>query len=377
MKMLKKLSLLLFGLVSCFALVDNANAAETKEVCEDYTNYHFLSTISEATEHNKNISATGGWVTKFQTTGPELAIDGLNVSTDTENAPKVSSVCLVRNMSDTSPCENFSGNYEKMTLNDYYTYYLQTLNNGTLHTYVDPNSTSTNKVTKSYIYSDANDKTTRYISHGKWYSINESTGTLTEVDESADLSDISVNKMVNASALPYKLSIMYDSSIDIINNPITIVVGRTITEAYSNNNLTSFKLLWPQNNANEETDVILSPALYKIEYKVCKNETVYDATIKYVDAETNKEVADTWTKGSLIDGYSDKITSPTIKNCTPNKDVVDVSINASDFNAVVKYTCVTENPKTGSIFIAGIVVLMFASLGYMIYYSRYKNVDEV
>lgn len=377
MKIFKKSKLLLFGLLINGLLINNINAdtGTQKEICEPYTNYYFLSTILTAETHEKAITGNG-WITTFHNTIPNLTIEEeLNVNTKKTPTTTISTVCLVRDINDKSPCANLPSNTEVMTLNDYYTKYLQASKNGNKVTYTNIYSTKENKETYSYIYVDNNNKNTRFITHSNWAEISEN-GTIIEHENGADLKEISAADMTKAAALPNRVSINFTDSqgpTNIINNPTQITVGRTVTSDF-NSNLTPFKMVWPKTTEN---DIILSPALYKIEYEVCETKTVYTAIIDYIYADTKEPIPtlDRYYKTDLVSGDGEDVPSPEVDGCTRNKPTVNYKITNDNFVTTVEYTCETS-PGTGSSFVVVIVVIAAISLGCIIYFihrNKKKN----
>ena len=111
--------------------------------------------------------------------------------------------------------------------------------------------------------------------------------------------------------------------------------------------------------------------VYKVTYTSC----TYKAQIDYVYTD-GSEAAPSHNEDELEAGYTNKVTSPTIENCTPDKKEVTISIDKDkpkDFYEKVVYTCkIDEEPKnngpTGDALIYVAWIIGIAALGYSVYY---------
>ena len=110
----------------------------------------------------------------------------------------------------------------------------------------------------------------------------------------------------------------------------------------------------------------------------------YKAEIDYINKDTNKEVHEPYKKDDLSNGDKDSVDSPKVDGCTlvdKNDSTVDYTIDNTDYQKTVYYTCKAEspavNPKTGNalIFVAWVVGL--GSLGYSIYWFKKNKKEEV
>ena len=110
----------------------------------------------------------------------------------------------------------------------------------------------------------------------------------------------------------------------------------------------------------------------------------YKANIQYINKDTNEKVSNDYNKTDLKDGYSEKVNSPTLDNCTlvnADEDVVNVLIEGKDFNKIVYYTCSVEpdepNKPTGDILIAIVWGVGIAALGYSAYYFNKMRKENI
>ncbi len=153
-----------------------------------------------------------------------------------------------------------------------------------------------------------------------------------------------------------------------------------------------FDLKW----SNGTYPSLVTPALAYVEYQAnCTDveepkpdkpviDPTYNANIQYINKDTNEKVSNDYNKTDLKDGYNEKVTSPTLDNCTlvnADEDVVNVLIEGKDFNKIVYYTCSVEpdepNKPTGDILIAVVWGVGIAALGYSAYYFNKMRKENI
>lgn len=352
MKAWKKFNLLLLGMLTAFIFIGDANAAQG--ACSTHKNYYFFIEIEHANTFEKGVADNKVWSMENQTYFPRLeAASGQTIDIVDEGI-----VCLKRSDNDTESCASSKAS-ETWTLEKFYNGYKSARKSSDVVEF-----TANGTLSESHIYTTGN---TKYLTHSTWAKIEN--GSVVPVTGGVNLSNESTSAMANASALPFELNIIRDTS---IKDNITTNIQRKINLAKYNSNITAFDVAWSE-GADPQPSIV-SPALYFIEYEVCNSD--YTATIKYIDAETKKEVANSWTKSGLSNGHSETVTSPTVANCVPNKKSVNVSINNKDFFTEVEYTCEIKNPQTGGILIAGIVIVALVSLGFALYYFKFRKKEE-
>lgn len=142
-------------------------------------------------------------------------------------------------------------------------------------------------------------------------------------------------------------------------------------------NIEPLGVIWYGKYNDEMVNTYVSPVLYKVTYEVC-DEPTYNATIDYLDKDTNDKVADSYVDANLEDGYTLEKDSPEVKNCTPDKEKVTIKIDGKDFKDVVYYTCKKEdNPETGNILIFIAWAVGLGALGYSVYWFKKNKKEEV
>lgn len=220
----------------------------------------------------------------------------------------------------------------------------------------------------------------RYIKHGKWNAEGEEETEIGFTLES--LFKSSIDSLVKASVIPTgKLEKLEGTGTKIISTPnengefYQIQIERTSTLS----DIEGLEAV-PATLANgEEQNVLIAPAVYYREYEYCEEkyevEILYEAQIDYVYTD-GSEAAPSYNEKFLENGYTNKVTSPTIENCTPDKKEVTISIDKDkpkDFYEKVVYTCkIDEEPKnngqTGDTLIYVAWAIGIAALGYSVYY---------
>lgn len=356
--------LLMFGLT-------NTVHAEKANVCTTYNNYYLFNEINTKTHIEGKISDNNNsWTTRNATYFPSIPE---NAEAPKNNEAIISRrVCLKKG--DLVDGNNSICKDNTWTLEKFYEKELFIVNNPTT-----VNDLKINEGITSYSYrseegtdADGKKEITTYYKHGRWFVAEENDNLIEEGGGSVKYIDTYKNDLsvlVNGSILPETTLTMTDATV----SPIKGVVARKFT---SLDGLTAFKVDW---NGSEKESV-LSPALYQIKYTLCEEKDVYKAQIDYVYTD-GSEAAPSHNEDELEAGYTNKVTSPTIKNCTPDKKDVTISIdkdNPKDFHEKVIYTCKTDNeadnPTTGSALIFVAWVVGIGALGYSVYYfSKLKK----
>ncbi|MGM9876126.1 MAG: hypothetical protein ACI310_02735 [Bacilli bacterium] len=214
----------------------------------------------------------------------------------------------------------------------------------------------------------------RYIKHGKWNA--EGKEETENVFTLESLFKSSIDELVSASVIPTgDLEKLEGTGTKIISTKnengefYEIQIERTTVPE----DIVGLKKdLKAALTNGEEQKVLIAPAVYYREYEYCKE--TYKAQIDYVYID-GSEAAPSHNEDELEAGYTHEVTSPTIENCTPDKEEVTISIdkdNPKDFYEKVIYTCQTENkeenPKTGSALIFVAWIIGVAAIGYSVYY---------
>lgn len=218
-------------------------------------------------------------------------------------------------------------------------------------------------------------------------------------ETSITLMNIDNNRLLLASIMPDSTSIKLSFSADLsttdgqvtrtINEDDVLEDGKLIPDP--------FDLKW----SNGTFPSLVTPALAYVEYQGDCTEIedpdppiedpdppiedpTYKANIQYINKDTNEKVSNDYNKTDLKDGYSEKVNSPTLDNCTlvnADEDVVNVLIEGKDFNKIVYYTCSVEpdepNKPTGDILIAIVWGVGIAALGYSAYYFNKMRKENI
>lgn len=361
-ELLKRIGLLSISTLAVISFVTQAKAAEENKVCQEvkYTNYYFFSEIYTETKLNEIInSGTERYHGTFFPALPENII---------KESIEESKVCLTSDDNDMSCIKN------EFDLDKFYTKYkaiLTSTNNPTTVKFTIKDDNLTNKEGSSTYITEG--KISYYL-HGTWYATDETgkiTGDSTKV---VRYDSIENSELKTGAIIPDTTTIK--PTIKEGEETIKFLITRKITAA-NKEGKTGFVL-----SSYSETDkTYLTPALYKITYKVEECTNKYNATINYLDKETKKEVHDPYKDSKLDDGYTKPVDSPEITGCTPDKETVEIKINGKDFEETVYYSCKTEtikdNPKTGSALIFTAWTVGIGALGYSAYYfSKMRKEKE-
>lgn len=318
---------------------DNVGTSDENLSCTVYTNRYFFIEINSNDIYEIRVADGAVWDRHHGTYFPALGAS---------TALNERDICLKRNADDTTTCASFDSS-DQMTLEDFYISYQKVATEGTEVTFSIPDGSGTTTA-KVYEYTGAEfsgkKSVFRDFTHGSWFNTSDE-GVVGEInDESVDLSSSQIEAMVNASALPHY--IQFSSSNE--SEFFYMTIRRQIEAAQNgNDSVTPFDVIWRE--GGNAVSSIVSPALYVITYEVCEEIPVpvkYNATIDYFYAGTEKrvefgdDVANPWTKSDLEDNYTETVTSPSLENCTFDKEQVEVKIEGKDFYDVVYYTCEEE-----------------------------------
>lgn len=376
-KLFKRRNLCLTLLIALLPIL----TVKADKICNTYKNYYFFIEINEATGDTAPYidKIEQGWKREHRTYFPALSINKSAIN-------KEGIICLKRDENDTESCTSDIAHIDTMTLNEFYTLYVDALNKGQKLQFKINNTEDTTS-SRLYTVTASDNVINNYYTHGKWYII--SNNTVEEGGESVDLSSSNVNDMTKASLMPDLLEItisLNDSFESLSSN-----VHRTIKNNKGNDAISTFDVAWKVGSTPKTS--VLSPALYYIEYQTCEDK--YNATITYyleddegtkteITKENNLQFDDGNTspyyKTQLSDGYTEEVESPALKNCTPDKKNVSVKIEGKDFYDEVVYSCknetIIDNPNTGKalIYIAWIIGL--GALGYSVYYFTKLKKDK-
>lgn len=246
---------------------------------------------------------------------------------------------------------------------------------------------------KEYIENRTGNHIVKYNIHGKWFEDGKATtgsGFLSLIGVSGGASTLATNSIIPTSTT-IEMGTVIGS-----DNVLSATIRRTISSSDLDGVGDGFAVSSGDYTA---TNAILTPGYYKLTYNApCDDLTpkTYNATITYYynDSDgkpTDEKVkfdnneANPYTESGIKDGESRSITSPTLtKNeykCTPDKAKVDFTINGSDYNGKVYYTCKyttnIDKEKYGGLQVGIIVAIAIAALGYVVYYFAFKKNNKV
>lgn len=342
---LKRVGLASLTIISAVSLSNTVNAAQA---CKTHKNYYFFNDMSVYSTLSKGFDSQESVIHKGTAYFPALE-KGAKIIED-----QTGKICLKKGDKIDGDCLT---NITSWSLDELYQNSNSYFNGGTDIT-LDINGTQS----KYKIYTEEKDDVINtYLSHNTWF----------KSEQEGDLGGGGVNyysidkKTLNdGSFLPSSTTIKRESK----ENYFAVSLTRTIKKE-DLQDIKPFDLIW--HTGEEITKTVLAPAVYLITYETCEDK--YKETITYYCKDGNKTTKceldpNPYTKDNLEDGYTEKVKSPEIKNCTPDKKEVDVLIKGADFSEDVYYSCTVDNPKTGSalIYIAWAVGL--GALGYSIYY---------
>lgn len=360
-KLLKRISLIS---LSIFTLMSWTSQVQAKSECVEHTNYYFLQ---------------GMWY--------ESKFDYYNNEIDHPNKDEafVNTIYLPSLEYDFNQIQNV----KESTINpktaaeidDYYDSFKKFFKKGESEEKTYTHQIDSKNQTEKYKYYESEDGTKHYYYHTTFYTDeNQKDEPTVECVEGCTLDD--VKKAALRLYGEPKVTRETDWGVDKIS----------ITRKFANSNnapavksevyegITPLKVKWYNIegiDSSEALNTYVSPVLYKITYEVCDKPT-YNATIDYLNKDTNDKVADSHVDAYLEDGYTKEITSPEVKNCTPDKEKVTIKIEGEDFKEVVYYTCKEEtNPETGNVLIFIAWTVGLGALGYSIYWFKKNKQEEV
>lgn len=344
----------------CLTILFNlgVNKVSAEQQCITYRDYYFFNQVGVAEGYlSKTYPSTRTYITTFN--------------------PKIDSSADFSTFSDTVTVHlnKIGKNTDtEMYIEDFFRLFkkaIQSRNNNEIYT---------EKQSDTLIY--------RYIAHEG--VINEEGLAVTTIT----LMNIDDTRLVFASIMPSSTEIKLTFAPDLsttdgkvtrtINKDDVIEDGELIGDP--------FDLKW----SNGTYPSLVTPALAYVEYQAnCTDveepkpgepviDPTYNANIQYINKDTNEKVSNDYNKTDLKDGYNEKVTSPTLDNCTlvnADEDVVNVLIEGKDFNKIVYYTCSVEpdepNKPTGDILIAVVWGVGIAALGYSAYYFNKMRKENI
>lgn len=349
--------------ISALAALSLAVPVKAEQSCKRYANYYFFSETNTEAYYKEKFSQSDSKKFEFVTSikSPKLPEGFSNL--------EEGKVCLT------------NGNYDESTSNveciknekwDLKTFYEKTklISKGTTENYTVDGKT----VKYTHYDEEVNGEIRRYLNHNTWY-LKEGTK-FTERTDGNDYFEITVDTLINGSIFPQTTTIGRDFGNKEYD---TYTVTRTHTESELTG-VTPFLYKWA--GENEPSNTLIAPNLYKVAYDVCEDK--FKAEIDYINKDTNEKVHEPYKKDDLSNGDKDSVDSPKVDGCTlvdKNDSTVDYTIDNTDYQKTVYYTCKAEspavNPKTGNalIFVAWVVGL--GSLGYSIYWFKKNKKEEV
>lgn len=319
---------------------------KAEKTCKDYTNYYFFSLMTRESEYGENKIA-----------GPHTAYFPLpEIPAKNEITGKsinIEQVCIT----DAPNVNNQTGCSSTMTVTDYWTRLLEVQSKGEEGTVTIKDGTI--RKYKRYITSDDNNLVSSDIWHLQW----EKNGEVFS-GEARPKGEDSL-EIRRGATIASKVS-ADESTIEEEKRYASINIKRELT---TTNGTTPIELI--QENGEDFGKGFFDIAVYKVTYTSC----TYKAQIDYVYTD-GSEAAPSHNEDELEAGYTNKVTSPTIENCTPDKKEVTISIDKDkpkDFYEKVVYTCkIDEEPKnngpTGDALIYVAWIIGIAALGYSVYY---------
>ena len=357
---MKKKILLLIGVVG-LALGVSLNITQVKadgengNNCHTVRNYYFFAEINDANHYQEKLPNSDSTYPRIHSTSFKALPSGIHLS----DISTKGQITLVKT-GDTVATTTWN-------LEDFYkAYRLAKGENG------------------HYSETLSDNTEINYFLHGAWYEENAEG----ESNNTVDVTDKSDQELAAGSIIP-STTIITMTEGDILAGR----VNRTIeysdlytTEGEYIDGITPFKHSY--STGGNEYDMLLTPALYYVEYEACEEvETPkYTATIEYRNKATNKKVADDYIDENLANGFYDSVTSPVIDNCTLDNPAVDkvheYTIDNANHEYTVYYVCtsgeeVKENKKTGDALIYIVWGIGALALGYSIYYfNKYYKKEE-
>lgn len=369
-KIYKKIGLLS---ISALAALSFSTQVKAEQVCEDveYANYYFFSGIYTDTKldeliENKSYNYNGTFFPKLT----EKAKDTVEKK-----------VCLSADEADSACLKN------DLNLNNFYALYKNILKANQEKsfsvTYTGVGGAQKTETTKVLYLTEG--KTTYYL-HDKWYTTDKDQNVTSDTSNKiVRYQSIDTADLVSGAVIPTETTFTQKDAGD---EALMINIARKFN-AGDKTGKTGFDLT----DYYADGKTFLTPALYKITYKIneCKEkeeepdepttEDKFTATIKYLDKDTEKAVADQYSEKDLSNGYKKTVDSPNVDGCKlVNEDEVQVSyvINNGNFEKIVYYSCEVDDPgKTGNVLIFVAWVVGLSALGYSVYWFKKNKPEEV
>lgn len=348
-KIYKKVGLLSISALAAFSLVVPVKAVDKpKQSCTEYTNYYFFNALNKKSYFNDKTTETSRTGIKYKAL-PKNAVN-----------KKGNKVCL-RNDSGNDKDYNKDCIDDSWTLDKFYGEKKANLNENGCEEGCDAGNNTT------------------YYGGGQWYTINDD-GSTSDLNSGQNHTTISVETLKEGTVQP-ETEIKRSEVDNKDEDEFQITRTYTIDGTKVNGNDKTFSYTWSKDTT--PSDTVLAPALYKVTYDIC-TDVKYKAEIDYINKDTKEEVHEPYKKDDLSNGDKDSVDSPKVDGCTlvdKNDSTVDYTIDNTDYQKTVYYTCKAEspavNPKTGNalIFVAWVVGL--GSLGYSIYWFKKNKKEEV
>ena len=364
-KIYKKVGLLSISVLAALSLAVPVRAGtKAEQSCKRYANYYFFSETNTEAYYNEKFSQSDSFEFITSIKSPKLP-EGAKVLDQGK-------VCLTNGNYDESTSGVECIKNEKWDLKTFYEKTKQ-IPKGTTENY-----TVDGKTVKYTHYDEkVNGEIRRYLAHDTWY-LKEGTKFTERTDGNDYFTDneITVDMLREGSIFPQTTTVGRDFG----NKEYDTY---TITRTHTKSELTGAKpFLYKWSGASEPSNTLIAPNLYKVAYEVCEDK--FKAEIDYINKDTNEKVHEPYKKDDLSNGDKDSVDSPKVDGCTlvdKNDSTVDYTIDNTDYQKTVYYTCKAEspavNPKTGNalIFVAWVVGL--SSLGYSIYWFKKNKKEEV
>lgn len=316
---LLKMGLLSFTLL--FALLfTNKVGAESCKVYKDY--YYFLDTTDES-KHEADLGGSDSYIKTNTTFVP---------------AGEASNSKMIDQFQIEVVKDGGSITNKEMNLDNYYDN-LKKVYAGEEKQLTTPKGVSTINIYKE---KETEEEVIRHILHGKWYVDGE------EYKNSfiKEIVKIDNQKLINSSIIPTG---ELNTFANIKGTGIKFEKGEqifdvTVERSILKSDIENLVPVDVSGGGEYHKKVLNAPGVYYIEYNYC----TYTGTINYYYADTKEKVefednsANPYIKSGLEAGSSKEVTSPTLKNCTPDQAKVNIEIdkeNPQDVSYDVYYTC--------------------------------------
>ena len=365
-KIYKKIGLLS---ISALAALSLSTQVKAEQECKDveYSNYYFFSGIYTEPQldkliENKSYSYNGTFFPSLPSNAKDTVEKKICLTTEEND-----SICLK----------------DDLNLNNFYAQYKNILKANQEKsfsvTYTGVGGAQKTETTKVLYLTEGN---VTYYLHDKWYTTDKDQNVTSDTSNKiVRYQEIDTAELVKGAVIPSettftpkdagKEALMFNIARKFNAGDKTGKTGFDLTDYYA------------------DGKTYLTPALYKITYKVneCSDkpdptpEKKFEATIKYIDKDTRKDVHDPYNEKDLNNGYKKTVDSPDVEGCKlVNKDEAQVSyvINNDDFEKIVEYSCEVADPgKTGNVLIFVAWVVGLSALGYSVYWFKKNKQEEV